>query len=47
MELDVIRQELPGLRFEIAREIERPVVEGIYHRGNAAVVEIFAVKNST
>jgi SAM-dependent methyltransferase len=46
MELDIIRQELPGLRFEIAREIERPVEEGKYHRGTAAVVEILAVKAS-
>jgi SAM-dependent methyltransferase len=44
MELDVIRQELPGLRFEIAREIERPLIEGKYHRGTAAVVQIFATK---
>jgi hypothetical protein len=44
MKLDVIRQELPGLRFEIAREIERPVVEGKYHGGTAAVVQVFAVK---
>jgi hypothetical protein len=44
MELNVIRQELPGLRFEIAREIERPVVEGKYHRGTAAVVQILAEK---
>jgi len=44
IELDVLRQELPGLRFEIAREIERPVVEGKYHGGTAAVVQIVAVK---
>jgi SAM-dependent methyltransferase len=44
MELDFIRQELPGLRLEIGREIEREVVEGKYHRGNAAVVQILAVK---
>jgi SAM-dependent methyltransferase len=44
MELDIIRQELPGLRLEIAREIEREVVEGKYHRGQAAVVQILAVK---
>jgi SAM-dependent methyltransferase len=44
MELDVIRQELPGLRFEIAREIERDVVEGTYHRGTASVLQILAVK---
>lgn len=44
MELDVIRCELPGLRFEIAREIERPVIEGKYHRGRAAVVQVLAAK---
>jgi SAM-dependent methyltransferase len=44
MELDIIRQELPGLRLEIGREIEREVIEGKYHRGKAAVVQIFAVK---
>jgi SAM-dependent methyltransferase len=44
MELDVVRQELPGLRLEIGREIEREVVEGKYHRGNAAVVQIVAIK---
>lgn len=44
MELEIIRQELPGLRFEIGREIEREVVEGKYHKGTAAVVQILAVK---
>lgn len=44
MELEVLRQELPGLRLEIARETEREVVEGRYHRGRAAVVQVFAVK---
>ncbi|MFC2144504.1 SAM-dependent methyltransferase [Acidobacteriota bacterium] len=44
MELEIIRQELPGLRLEIGREIEREVVEGKHHKGNAAVVQILAVK---
>jgi SAM-dependent methyltransferase len=44
MELEIIRQELPGLRLEIARELEREVVEGTYHKGKAAVVQILAVK---
>jgi SAM-dependent methyltransferase len=44
MELDVVRQELPGLRLEIGREIERDLAEGKYHRGEAAVVQILAVK---
>ena len=44
MELEIVRQELPGLRLEIGREIEREVVEGKYHKGTAAVVQILAVK---
>jgi SAM-dependent methyltransferase len=44
MELDIIRQELPGLRLEIGREIEREMAEGKYHNGTAAVVQILAVK---
>ena len=44
MELELIRQELPGLRLEIAREIDRQVIEGKYHKGTAAVVQILAVK---
>ncbi len=44
MQLEIIRQELPGLRYEIAREVEREVIEGRYHTGNAAVVQILAVK---
>ena len=44
MELEIVRQELPGLRLEIAREIERDVAEGKYHNGTASVVQILAVK---
>lgn len=44
MELSIVRQELPGLRFEIARELERDVIEGKYHRGRAAVLQILATK---
>ena len=44
MELEVIREELPGLRLEIARETEREISEGSYHRGRSAVVQFFAVK---
>ena len=44
MELEIIRQELPGLRLEIGREIEREVAEGKYHDGTASVVQILAVK---
>jgi len=44
MELEIIRQELPGLRLEIAREFEREVAEGKYHNGTVSVVQILAVK---
>lgn len=44
MELEVVRQELPGLRLEIAREIERELAEGRYHKGRAAVIQILATK---
>ena len=44
MDLKIIRQELPGLRLEIAREIEREVLEGKYHGGTASVLQILAVK---
>jgi SAM-dependent methyltransferase len=44
MEFEIIRQELPGLRLEIGREIERDVAEGKYHGGTASVVQILAVK---
>jgi len=44
MEPDIIRQELPGLQFEVFRETERPVTEGKYHGGTAAVVQILAAK---
>ncbi len=38
--LDDLRTELVGLRFEIARELERDVCEGRYHHGRAAVVQV-------
>lgn len=44
MELGIIRQELPGLRYEVARELERRLDEGRYHCGTAAVVQILALK---
>jgi len=39
-----LRQELSSLRFQIAREIERDVIEGKYHTGRSSVVQILAVK---
>lgn len=39
-----LKQELAGLRFPIAREVERDVLEGAYHTGRSAVVQLVAIK---
>jgi SAM-dependent methyltransferase len=44
MSLADLRTELAGLDFELAREIERDVIEGRYHTGRAAVVQVVARK---
>ena len=44
MSLQVLKAELQGLVFEHGAELERPVVEGRYHTGRAAVVQILARK---
>lgn len=38
--LEKVKSKLTGLDFEIASEIEREVIEGIYHTGMAAVVQV-------
>jgi SAM-dependent methyltransferase len=40
MTLDELRMDLAELTFEVAQEIERDVVEGRYHTGRAAVVQL-------
>jgi hypothetical protein len=40
--LDDLREDLTGLTLEIGRELERDVVEGAYHTGRAAVVQVLA-----
>lgn len=40
-----LSRELSGLKFDHLIEIERDVVEGIYHTGMAAVVQAIAVKS--
>ena len=45
MTLDDLRVDLAGLTLEIAHEIERDVVEGRYHTGRAAVVQVLARKS--
>ena len=42
MTLDNLRDELCGLEFIVAREIERDVTEGSFHHGRGAVVQILA-----
>lgn len=44
MTLAELESELAGLEFVIARELERPVLEGSYHRGQASVVQILGRK---
>ena len=42
MTLADLREELSGLKFLIARELERDVIEGSGHSGRGAVVQILA-----
>lgn len=44
MTLEGLRAELSGLRFDVAREITREVVEGRYHTGLADVVQLAGVR---
>lgn len=37
-----LREDLPGLSFELAREVDRPVAEGRFHDGMSAVVQVVA-----
>lgn len=40
--LEALREDLAGLELEIGREVERDVLEGRYHTGRAAVVQVLA-----
>jgi len=44
MTLDMLREELRGLELVEAREIERVVNEGHFHRGPGAVVQVVGIK---
>lgn len=44
MTLETLQRELQGLEFVHAVEIERDVVEGRFHTGRGAVVQVVAVK---
>jgi SAM-dependent methyltransferase len=43
-ELGVLRTEFNGLELEIARELERPLIEGAYHTGVASVVQVLGIR---
>ncbi|MBL8206105.1 MAG: class I SAM-dependent methyltransferase [Blastocatellia bacterium] len=44
--LEDLRQDLDGLQFEIAQEVEREIHEGQFHQGQSAVVQILAIKSN-
>ena len=45
MTLDMLREELRGLELVEAREIERVVNEGHFHRGPGAVVQVVGIRH--
>lgn len=47
MSLSALREELQGLDFILAQEIERVFNEGKYHQGPGAVVQLVALKKAT
>jgi SAM-dependent methyltransferase len=46
MDVASLREDLPGLVFEVAREVQRDVTEGRYHTGLAAVVQLVGRKSA-
>ena len=44
MTLPALREELAGLEFRHALELERQVIEGRLHTGRGAVVQVLAIK---
>ncbi len=45
--LDDLHQDLNGLQFEIAQELEREIHEGHHHYGHSATVQILGRKSSS
>ena len=45
MDVEELKKELDGLEFLIAQEIKREIIEGKYHTGIGAVVQLVARKN--
>ncbi len=46
MRLEDLRDELRGLRLEVAREIDRDMSEGSCHRGKGAVVQVVGIRET-
>jgi SAM-dependent methyltransferase len=44
MNLEILREELDGLVFRHAVELQRDVVEGRFHTGKGAVVQVVAIR---
>ena len=44
MTLEALREELQGLHLDVAQEVDRDVVEGRFHTGHAAVVQVVGIK---
>ncbi|MDH5324964.1 MAG: class I SAM-dependent methyltransferase [Gammaproteobacteria bacterium] len=44
MTLDALQQELQGLHIDYGMELDRDIVEGAFHTGKGAVVQIIATK---
>lgn len=44
MDLATLQQELKGLKFNHAVELERDIQEGQFHKGQSAVVQVLALK---
>ena len=44
MTRDALVRELSGLEFVVAQEVEREVIEGVLHKGRAAVVQVVGRK---
>jgi SAM-dependent methyltransferase len=43
--LDVVRSELADLDFEVLQEVERNIIEGVYHNGMSAIVQVLGKAN--
>jgi hypothetical protein len=45
MTKEALERELQGLRLDVAREVVRPMSEGLVHHGDSAVVQLLGIKD--